>query len=94
MTQPLPPEHVDLQAVARAKLVRVLGERRGDVVMGEVLAEIGLERVNDAEDLYGFAKALSGRGSFAGAVGGLLIVHALLSGARGDPRSKAGPPAT
>ena len=87
MTEPIAPSE-DPHFVARERLVRVLGERRGDVVMAEVLAEIGIAHITDADQLYAFAKALVVRGSFAGAVGGLLTVHALLRGARGE----LGPP--
>lgn len=80
-----PTEVADLHDVARAKLVRVLGERRGELVFAEVLVEARIARIADADELYRFAKTLAGRGSFAGAVGGLLIVHALLNGARGEP---------
>lgn len=86
MNEPSAPDD-DLHGVARVRLVRVLGERRGDLLMAEVLAEIGIERIADADQLYAFAKALVARGSFAGAVGGLLTVHALVRGARGEPPS-------
>lgn len=74
----------DVHEVARAKLVHVLGERRGQTALRETLEQVQLERIETPEQLYTFARALVGRGSFAGAVGGLLTVHALLRGARGD----------
>ncbi len=76
--------------VALAKLTRVLGAERGAHEMRATLHEIGLTTLSSAEDLHAFAQAFVARGGFAGAVGGLLSVHAVMHGARTDDRRPHG----
>jgi hypothetical protein len=68
--------------VARQKLSRVLGPARGATLMGEVLAEIGVAALATPDDLMRFARALSRRGAFEGAVGAMLGVQAAMAGGR------------
>ena len=68
--------------VARDKLSRVLGPARAAVLMTEVLAELGLTALVTANDLMRFARALSRRGAFEGAVGAMLGVQAAMAGGR------------
>jgi len=68
------------QAVALSKLTRVLGERAGREALARALAETGLAEIFSSEDLRRVALALAAQGGFAGAVGGLLGVHAAMYG--------------
>jgi hypothetical protein len=77
----------DWHHVAQDKLTRVLGANAGPATMREVLLEIGTARLESAEDLRRFASALSRRGGFAGAIAGLLSVHAAMYGAHAEARS-------
>jgi hypothetical protein len=69
----------DWNAVALAKLTKVLGAERGRRAMTEALQALALASL----DLYRFARHLVAGGGFAGAVGGLLRLHAVMHGARG-----------
>jgi hypothetical protein len=72
----------DWHRVALDKLTRVLGARTGPATMHEVLLAIGSSHLRTPADLRRFAQALIARGGFAGAVGGLLSVHATMYGSR------------
>lgn len=80
----------DWHAVATAKLTHVLGEERGRQLLASTLATTGLTALTSADELHRFAQALVEAGGFAGAVGGLLSLHAVMHGARGrfTPPSK------
>ncbi len=68
----------DWNGVAFAKLTRVLGEDAGARLMREILADLELPTLTSAADLHRFATALSSKGGFAAAVGGLLSLHAAM----------------
>ena len=48
--------------------------------MSELLGELRLTALTSADDLYRFGARLAAQGGFAGAVGGLLSVHAVIRG--------------
>lgn len=66
---------------ALQKLTRVLGETMAEDVFAATLREIGLSRLETANDLYRFAQQVIKMGGFVGAVGGLLSVHSVIHGA-------------
>jgi len=68
------------------RLVHVYGESRGNALFREVLAELGLRRLESPNDEMAFADALITRGGLLEAVGRSLRVRALLRGA--TPPSK------
>lgn len=68
--------------LARAKLVGVLGESTAQRVLRETLAQLRLTELTSADDLYRFGRALSDREGFAGAVGGMLSVTAVMRGGK------------
>lgn len=70
--------------LALEKMTRVLGEARARQLFDEICTEIGLNGISDADDLLAFARALSGRGAFEGAVGAMLSVQAVMKGAKSD----------
>lgn len=72
------PSPRDWNAVALAKLTHVLGHVAGSRVMTEILATIGKKELASAADLRTFAGALSAKEGFAGAIGGLLSLHATM----------------
>ena len=72
------PNATDWHGVALAKLTKVMGERAGRELASSVFSELGLEKIGSAEDLRRVASALTRRGGFAAAVGGLLDVHAAM----------------
>ena len=77
----------DWHGVAIAKLTSVLGPARGSAALEEALRATGLTHITSADELHRFAQALITAGGFAGAVGGLLSVHAVMHGAsRSAPR--------
>lgn len=63
---------------ARQRLVRVLGDAKATVVFGEILDEMGVNELSDADALGEFGDRLSRRGGFLAAVGVSLKTHALL----------------
>ena len=73
----------DWNGIALAKLTNVLGDETGRRVLEEVMSAIGKKELRSAADLRLFAQTLLTRGGFAGAIGGLLSLHATLHGA--DP---------
>ncbi|EYF05757.1 hypothetical protein [Chondromyces apiculatus] len=77
------PEPYDWHGIALGKLTNVLGAEAAHRAMEETLQGAGLTSLASADDLHRFAQVLLTRGGFAGAVGGLLSVHAVLRGARG-----------
>ena len=70
----------DWDAVARAKLDRVLGTTLAGQVYADTLIGLAMSRIESAADLRRFADRLAAQGGFAGAVGGLLSVHVALHG--------------
>lgn len=67
-----------LHALALEKLTRVFGPRRGAELLGEVLAELGLDAVRSADDLARVGEALQRRTGFEATTGALLSVQATL----------------
>jgi hypothetical protein len=72
------PSPTDWNAVAAAKLTRVLGERAGRAALDDALSALGIPALRSADDMRRCAEHLQERGGFAGAVGGLLSVHAAM----------------
>lgn len=70
--------------LALEKMARVLGHSRASQLFDEIRTEIGLSAIESPDDLLAFARALSGRGAFEGAVGAMLSVQAVMKGAKGD----------
>ena len=70
--------------LALEKMTRVLGEPRARQLFDEICTEIGLKGISSADDLLAFARALSDRGAFEGAVGAMLSVQAVMKGARSE----------
>ena len=70
--------------VALAKLTAVLGAPAAIEHVADGLGALGLEKISTVDELQRFAQHLSTKGGFAGAVGGLLSVHATIHGARLD----------
>jgi hypothetical protein len=75
------PAGEDLEELALGRLSRVLGNATARRVFDDALAEVGLKRIQTPDELYALSGALSRRGGFEGAVGGLLAVAAVLRGA-------------
>jgi hypothetical protein len=71
----------DMHALALHKLTNVLGPEQAHVIMRETLQRLGVARLDTPDDLYRFAQQVSARGGFAGAVGSLLGVMAVVRGA-------------
>lgn len=69
------------EAIARAKMSRVLGSTRAEQLFRSVLEQTGLSRLQSAEDLLIFAQALAKAPAFEGAVGSMLCVTAVMAGA-------------
>lgn len=70
--------------LALEKMTRVLGEARARQLFDDICSEIGLNGISSADDLLAFARVLSDRGAFEGAVGALLSVQAVMRGAKAD----------
>ena len=69
--------------VAREKLERVIGGAPGLAIYHRGLAALELESLQTADELHRFGQWLTtAEPGFAGAVGGLLAVHAVVHGAR------------
>lgn len=79
MTQPS-----EFSTLALDKMGRVLGQARATQLFSEILGEIKLKEISSADDLLVFARALSGRGAFEGAVGAMLSVQAVMRGAKSE----------
>ncbi len=80
MSSTFPPP-ADWNEVAHAKLSAVVGEEKAGALMRALLHELNVDALTSADDLYRFGQRLSAKGGFAGAVGGLLSVHAVIRGA-------------
>lgn len=77
--------------VALAKLSNVLGSAQAEEVYVETLRALVLDSLGSADDLFRFAQLVKQRAGFAGAVGALLGVHAVIHGARSKPKSPERP---
>ena len=75
------PTTTDWNGIALAKLTNVLGEGPARKLMAEILTEMHATRLESASELRVFAQALLTRGGFAGAIGGMLKLHATMYGA-------------
>lgn len=67
--------------VALAKLSNVLGNDKAREVHAAGLRIVDLEELRSPDDLYRFAQHVMTLGGFAGTVGALLSVHAVIHGA-------------
>lgn len=74
------------QSDIHQRLVHVYGAGRGEALFREVLAELGLDALENPNQEMLFADALISRGGLLEAVGRSLRVRALLRGAK--PPSK------
>lgn len=74
---------------ARVKLHRISGPERGEQLLQQALAELGLRGLSSAEELFALAEHLVTKGGFTEAIGYALQFQATLHGARG--RSAAPP---
>ncbi len=79
MSEP-PNSDSEFYQLALTKMTRVLGAERARRLIGEVLADLGIE-LSTADDLALFAAALTKLGGFEGAVGAMLSVSAVMKGA-------------
>ncbi len=70
----------ELHDLALGKMTRILGHERAHRLMSGILASLGIE-LRDADELLRFSKELSKLGGFEGAVGAMLSVRAVMSGA-------------
>ena len=77
-------DDLEFSKLAQEKMARVLGQARATALFAEILAEIGLASIASADDLLLFARALSDRGAFEGAVGAMLSVQAVMRGAKSE----------
>ncbi len=77
---------------ASGKLKRVLGAEAGERMRQKVMEKMGLTSLKSANELFAFAELLGQEGGFAGALGGLLGVHATLRGATGQSARPPTPP--
>lgn len=68
---------------ALVKLRNVLGPTKAEALVAEVLAEIGIQQLDTADDQFRFGEALVKRGGLLEAVGRSIKVRALLHGATG-----------
>ena len=73
-----------LDVLALAKLRRILGDEKGAACHREAMASLEVGELATPQDLLDFGRALERRGGMAAAVGTLLIVQAVLRGARDD----------
>lgn len=73
---------ISVETLAREKMSRVLGASRAQKLFAEIMAEIGLAQLSTPENLLVFSRALSRRPAFEGTVGTMLVVAAVLRGAR------------
>jgi PAS domain S-box-containing protein len=71
---------VDWQAVALARLSKLLGDEEGGRVFAATLAAAPLERIASASDLQRFANVLKPQGGLLGATGAQLYLHAVIHG--------------
>lgn len=82
------PVHGEFHALALTKMTRVLGAERAQSLMTEIVSTLGI-RLETADDLLTFANELARLGGFEGAVGAMLSVRALMSGASAKPGAKS-----
>lgn len=68
--------------VARAKLVRVFGDDRGQALLDKAVTQAGLKTISTPDELLAVARALESYGGIEGAVGAMLSVSALMMGAK------------
>lgn len=68
--------------LALGKMTAVLGAERARRLMEDTLSTMNI-RLRSADDLFAFATHLSRVGGFEGAVGAMLCVRAVMSGASG-----------
>lgn len=70
-------------AVALEKLGRVLGPERAQTVLRETMLRAGLRALDTPDDLFRLGCTIETIGGFAGTVGSLLALHAVMRGAAG-----------
>ncbi len=78
----------DFHAIALTRMTRVLGADRARSLMTEIVSTLGI-RLETADELFAFANELAKLGGFEGAVGAMLSVRALMSGAAAKPGAKS-----
>ena len=68
--------------LALGKMTAVLGAERARRLLHDILSRMNIQ-LQSADDLFAFATHLSSVGGFEGAVGAMLCVRAVMSGASG-----------
>lgn len=71
-----------LDALARAKLARVLGVVKADQLLRESMTELRMDSLATPADLLRLGRAMESRGGFEAAVGAMLSVQAVILGGR------------
>jgi len=69
------PSYGDLDALAHAKLARILGPERAADELADVCRTLGIATIASVEDLERVAQALRSREGFVATVGALLAVE-------------------
>lgn len=77
----------DLAELARAKLVKMLGQEQGVRVYDATMRELGLERLASPDVLHAFSRRLAQRGGIIAAAGAMLGLMAVMRGAQGVDES-------
>lgn len=72
----------ELHDIVEAKLVKVFGPDRGQVLLRRLLAEAGIAEVVSEADLLRVAELLQTRPGFEGTVGAMLAVMAVVRRSR------------
>lgn len=72
-----------MQAIASAKLAKVLGPERGQAVLAAGMHQLGMTKLDTADDLFKLGAALEQQGGFTATVGALLCLSAVMHGAAG-----------
>lgn len=69
------PAPTDLDALAHAKLARVLGPQRAEEELARVCEALGISAIASVDDLERVARVLRGSEGFVSTVGALLAVE-------------------
>lgn len=70
-----------LEELVLSKMVRVLGPDKAAILLEEMMASVGLHRINTVQELLTVSNALIKAGGFPSVVGRSLKVFAILRGA-------------
>lgn len=67
---------------AKDKLIKVLGQQRGETVISETMRSARLTSLDAPDERYTFGVELTKRGGLLEAIGRAIMVQALLQGAK------------